>query len=232
MSWDWKSGLKKLFGGNGPAPTTDAPPPAQKLSPEAAAVQEGIDKGTHREYSAGELAEIVECMRQLKDITQVNMLAMQCLAAATPKTDNPDIQGMREALQTLAGQPFENAQNALVELNANANVLEGVQARVAKKPAPALDNRHLPVYDAQRKLVIGIAQQAQAVYKAHNALSQQVRESERFLDIPELDRVKAGLKESEQTLGPLVIKLCRITTETVGSDAPKKPREGYVPFVA
>lgn len=248
MNWDWKSGLKKLFGSNGPAPTTDAPPPArgkvpgmepgkvpppaQKLSPEAAAVQEVIDKGTHREYSAGELAEIVECMRQLKDITQVNMLAMQRLAEATPKADNPDIQGMRAALQTLAGQPFENAQNALVELNANANILEAVQARVAKKPAPVLDNRHLPVYDAQRKLVIGIAQQAQAVYKVHNALSQQVRGAEMFLDIPDLARVKQGLKDTDDVIGPLVITLCRITTETVGSDAPKKPREGYVPFVA
>lgn len=242
--WDWKKGLTKLFGkgdeqpAKAPAtpvvplgtPTTDAPPPAP--SPAVAAYKAQVGVGTHREYTAGELAEIVECMRKLKDITQVNMLAMQRLAEATPKTDNPDIQGMREALQTLAGQPYENAQTALVELNANANVLEGVQARVAKMPPPALDNRHLPVYDAQRKLVIGIAQQAQAVYKTHNAISQQVRDAEMFLDIPELARVKQGLKDTDEVIGPLVITLCRITTETVGSDAPRKPREGYVPFVA
>lgn len=262
MGWDWKKGLKELFGSNGlglgratthaPPPvrskTRDSaanvpgkvpgmepgtvPPPAQKLSPEVVAMQESVDKGTHREYSAKELAEIVECMRKLKDITQVNMLAMQRLAEATPKTDNPEIQGIREVLQGLAGQPYENAQTALVELNANANLLEGLQARVAKKPAPAFDNRHLPVYDAQRNLVIGIAQQAEAVYKVHHALSQQVRSAEMFFDIADLARIKKGLKETDDVIGPLVITLCRITTGTVGSDAPKTPREGYVPFVA
>lgn len=215
MNWDWKKGLGKFFGGTAQEQATvasaEAPP-----SPAVAEYKAQVGGGTHREYSPVELGEIVECMRQLKDITQANLLAMQRLASATPKQGYADAQVLCDRLQTLKGDPYENAQNALVELNANANKLEETKIRVARNYQGDKNDAHLPVFDSERLLVIGIAQQAQAIYKVHNALVKQVREVERFVDIPEAARVSKGLAESAEIINPLIIKLCRITTQTVG----------------
>lgn len=223
MAWDWKKGLGKLFGGSGIVPThVDAPPPVKKSpvatapSPAVVEYKAQVGGGTHREYSPAELGEIVECMRQLKDITQANLLAMQRLASATPKQGYADAQALCDRLQALKGDPYENAQNALVELNANANKLDETKNRVARNYQGDKNDAHLPVFDSERLLVIGIAQQAQAIYKVHNALVKQVREVERFVDIPEVARVSKGLAESAEIINPLIIKLCRITTQTVG----------------
>ncbi len=207
MGWDWKSQLSRLFGGRA-APAVEQTP--------AQIARQQITNGTHREYSPAELDEIIECMRQLKEIIQNNILTMSRLAAATPVGDDPAVQKICEGLKTLKGEAFDDAQTGLIELNVNANTLEQARNNIAKSYRGGRNDKHLPVYDAERLLVIGVARQAEAVYTVHMGLTRMLSSAEPFVIIPESDRVKQALAESAEVIGPLTIKLCGIVTDSVG----------------
>lgn len=215
MGWDLKGKLGKLFGGAGKAEPASAGQ-ASALSPALVEYQAQVGDGTHREYSPAELNEIIECMRQLKDITQASLLAIQRLAEATPKPGYPEAKAMCDGLQALKRQPFQDQQNVLVELNARANQLEGIRTRIARTYQAGRNDSHLPVCDAERLLVIGIAGQVQGAYRTHAGLVSQVSNVERFVDIPEYHRVIKGLADSAEKIEPLLLTVCRITSETVG----------------
>lgn len=215
MSWDWKSRLSKLFGGRAAQPA--------ELTPAQISRQQ-ITNGTHREYSPAELDEIIECMRQLKEVIQTNIMVMGRLAAATPVINDPLVQEICEIMKTLKEESYDNAQTILVEINMGANRLEDVRNNVAKTYRGGND-KHLPVYDAERHVVTGVAKHAEFTYTVHTSLAKAFAVAEPYVIIPETDRVKQGLAESAKTINPLITRICGIVNDSVGRsagpDAPK-----------
>ena len=218
---DWGNQLRKAFGVSQPAPTPTAP----AASPEIRATVQQLEKGTHRQYSPGEIRALGGYLQQIKDITQTNMLAMGSLMQATPKPAYKDADGIRAVLQGLGGGSWDNTVDALGSCVLFASQLDKIQQAVAKNVQAGKDRPELPVIACERDLVIGIAGMAQGACNVRRALVKQVAAVEAYLDVPQLERIKRELAASDDKIIPLLSGLTTMTIETLGkAKAENAPR--------
>ncbi len=211
MSWDWKSKISKFFSANAePQRATTG----TILSPEVTHAQQQLANGTHRSYSRAELQDITESLRDLKDATRHNLVVLNNLMNAQPKSDEPAIKELLQTVKRDLRASYESSEEVMVQLNANANALEQISAKTGGAHNSAQD--HLPVYDAQRHLVIAMATQLTSIYTVHNGLSKMVTNLQPHITLPEPDRVAQALKCNNEKLPDLLPKLMRLTMETLG----------------
>lgn len=214
MAWDWKNKIGKFFGASAEPPAADVPANAdQALPPAVAHAQAQLAGGTHRSYSRAELNDIAETLRDLKDATRNNMVVLNNLMKAQPRKDESIVKDLLAQVRTNLAAPYDSSEQAMVDLNSAANTLEKISAK-----APAHDSAqdHLPVYDAQRDMVIGMTAQLRSIYMVHNNLAKVADELQPHAVMPEPDRVQQALASNHEKLQPMVLKLTGMAMGTLG----------------
>lgn len=211
MAWDWKSSIGKFFGASAQqaAPRQDEPP----VSPEVTHAQQQLANGTHRSYNRAELSDITETLRDLKDATRNNLVVLHNLMNAQTRQDEPAVKALLNKIKTDLAASYSASEISMVEINGAANVLERIGGKVS---AHNSTQSHLPVYDTQRHMVIGMTTQLRSVYTVHNGLSKMVDNLQSHVILPEPDRVHQALESNNEKLPPLIPKLTRLTMETLG----------------
>lgn len=217
MDWGkWGKKLTGLFGGSAVAPVKIAqnlPPPP----PEVLQTMAQIQQGTHRQYSPQELDSLSGFIRTLKDVTQTNMLAMGSLLQAKPKTGFEEAAlPLVEELKALGGKPYEQTQDMLGNYVLWATQVEATRSKAAAYYNPNIKNDHLPVTDVERLLVAGVTQAAMGVYKQMTALVKQIKVVEDYLDVPQIERIKAEYEAQDESMKALIVPLCAMATQSVG----------------
>lgn len=219
MAWDWKRSIGKLFGGRAQPDAAGAntiAPASSAASPAVAQTREQLASGAYRSYSRAELGDITEALRDLKDATRNNLVVLHNLLNAQPRRDEPAVRDMLAKMKADLAGSYDASERAMVDLNGAANTLEKISARVAGDNGAQQSKSHLPVYDAQRHLVIGVTAQLRDVYTVHNGLARVIGNTRPLITLPEPDRVAQALESNHEKLPDLIPRLARLTVETLG----------------
>ncbi len=211
MGWDWKNTIGKFFSVSAQPQITAA---MAGLSPEATHGMQQLANGTHRSYSRAELQDITESLRDLKDATRHNLVVLHNLMNARPKNDEPALKELLSKVKTDLATSYSASEQSMVDLNRAANTLEQISAKAGASYNSAQD--HLPVYDTQKNMVIGMTAQLRSIYTVHNGLTKMVANLQPHITLPEPDRVAQALKSNNEKLPDLLPKLTRLTMETLG----------------
>ncbi|HEY0902061.1 MAG TPA: hypothetical protein VGD95_08055 [Micavibrio sp.] len=220
MNWNWKKALSGLFGNKA---AESAPTP---VVPDAVEVRSRtqLEAGTHRHYTGGELRELAEVMRDMKDINRHTLMALSSLSHAQPKPpfqDEPEVARMILALSRQLQRPYAESVHAMVTLNDAANKLDAISTRPSPAQEPAV--ARLPVCDADRALVISVASQLGDLFRLHHAVSLMVRETSSTLELPDAHGIQQALEKNNQMLLTLSPQLSRMTLDTLGKFDPVPP---------
>lgn len=211
MAWDWKSKIREFFGVSAQPQITAA---MAGLSPAVTHAQQQLANGTHRSYSRAELQDITVTLRDLKDATCHNLVVLHNLMNAQPKSEEPAVKEWLQNVKRDLRASYEASEQAMIDLNANANMLEQISAKAGATHNSAQD--HLPVYDSQKNMVIGMTTQLRGIYTVHNGLRKVVASLQSHVTMSEPDRVHHALKSNDEKLPELIAKLTKLTTETLG----------------
>lgn len=212
---DWGSKFLQAFKGSAVA----RPDAAAQLS-----VNAQVQTGMHRHQSPQEIGTLSGYLRQIKDMTQTNLLVMDSLLKAKANPAVPETEKICEQLKGLGGETWVNTETCLGECVYMATQLDTLQSRQSKILKNVQQQEHLPLVDGERDLVIGIAKMAKAAYVARSSLKKQVVSVEKFIDIPQLERIKSEWARDDAKVDILMVDMAKTTFETLG-----KPKADKVP---
>lgn len=215
MGWDWKNSIGSLFGVSAQPPAAPAPEVAL-AAPEIVQAQQQLAGGAYRSYNRAELNDITEALRDLKDATRNNSLVIHNVMNAQPKNDSAEVKELLAKVKTDLVSSYQASEHAMVELNSAANTLERITKQATAHSSAQGEQSHLPVYDVQKNLVIGMTMQLREIYTVHNGLSKILSETQPFIALSEPDRVRQALEKNEEKLPTMIANLTRLTMETVG----------------
>ncbi len=223
MAWDWKRNIGKLFGVSAQANTATT----LSANPAVAQAVQQLANGTHRSYNRAELNDITAAFRDLKDATRNNLIVLQNLMNAQAKQDEPAVKELLAKMKTDLAASYSASESVMVDLNGVANTLEQLIAKAANHSSAQDSQNHLPVYDVQRNLVIGLTAQLRDVYTVHNGLTKVISNTQPLITLPEPDRVTQALESNNKKLPNLIPKLIRVTMETLGKVNGSKASKGF-----
>jgi hypothetical protein len=222
MAWDWKNKIGKIFGAS-TQPAVDATENTSPLASKVEQAKQQLANGTHRSYNRAELGDITESLRDLKDATRNNMVVLNSLMNAQPKSDEPAIKELITKMKAELVPSYAASENAMVELNAAANALEKISAKTPAQTAGQEAQYHLPVHDVERNLVIGLTTQLREIYTVHTCLKKMVSNTQALVTLHQSDRVRQALDSNNEKLTGMIPKLTGLTLETVGRSLQPAP---------
>ena len=210
----WKNILGQIFGGASASSDMSA-----RIIGRASNDNQN-DAVSARSLSVAELDSVIACLRDLKDITQTNMLALSSLVKATPKDLGAQDAAVEKAardlcamMQPMADVPYVQTRDMLGNYVCWANQLTAMRANFVKIERVQKPNMDLPVNETECAMLRAIAQAAQGAYKQMIASQKQIVCVSKILDVPNSDRIDAEYTQHNKIAGPMLMGLSRLLVQ-------------------
>jgi len=164
-----------------------------------------------RRFSVRELDDIIDCLQNLKDVTQTSTLAMDSILKAVPNEKIPGAADVCAAGRNGLRQPLEQGRDMLGNYLLWKEQMTAERRNAVKQDRDARQDENLSVTDCDREFMIGVATSGREALAITRAAARVVKELEPYAAIPQIARIKAEFQENEPKISALFTNLIRLT---------------------